>query len=175
MRAVAWGVLFLMACEKDPSGPSAREKELELELARTKAAEADTARVRAEADAAKARADAEAATAKAAADSAAAADAAEAAARAREPVRVVEFHDNLGDGTQRSWALQPGRYRLAMTASGDGATIKWAGATCAAAKSQTQSFQTECTVTNVGQLLLENPGMGFGSSITATVTLDKLE
>jgi hypothetical protein len=90
-------------------------------------------------------------------------------------VVVVDFHDWIKDGGSSSWALQPGRYKLEMTASGDGASIEWVGCTCPGSKAATTGYSVICDMPQLGQLIVTNPtSFGTGPSVSATVKVTKL-
>lgn len=85
---------------------------------------------------------------------------------------VVNYHDWVKDGASTSWALGPGRFKVEMTASADGAELKWIGSNCPGTDA-TQSYSVICEMTQAGQLILTNPtvlGTGDATSVTLKVT-----
>jgi hypothetical protein len=89
----------------------------------------------------------------------------------QESVIVNEFF-TLKDGTASTWRIPPGRYRVEMTATNDGASVAWTGAACQVAK-ETRVFNSNCNMPQIGQLTIGNPttfGLGADTSVTLTVT-----
>jgi hypothetical protein len=83
----------------------------------------------------------------------------------------------LEDGTRLSIGpLDPGTHRLELTATNDGATVKWLGGNyCMGATKAKQSFTETCVLKQTGQLIVENPTtFGMGSSTTVTIKVTKL-
>ena len=92
----------------------------------------------------------------------------------REIVVVDEF-STLQDGTEKTWKVPPGTYRVELTATEKGASLVWTGAPCEVAKKETTAFTTSCTVTQTSQLTVRNPTLlGLGGSTTVTVKVTKL-
>jgi hypothetical protein len=85
----------------------------------------------------------------------------------------VQHNDFLRDGDRWSWPISPGTYTVRMTASDDGATLTWVGATCDQAARETTVFNGTCTVTQAAQLVVANPCSlceGKSSSVSVLVT-----
>ena len=64
-------------------------------------------------------------------------------------VVVIDKHETIQDGYAVSWKLDPGTYKVEMTASGDGAVVKWLGSPCPASD-VTQNYSTICEMTQTG-------------------------
>jgi hypothetical protein len=78
----------------------------------------------------------------------------------------------LKDGESRVFKLEPGTYKLEVTASGDGAAIEWIGSDCPGSN-ETKSYSVTCTFERGGQVIISNPttfGMGTSSSVTIKLT-----
>jgi len=78
----------------------------------------------------------------------------------------------LRDGQQWSYKLEPGRYRLESTATGDGVSVEWLGADCPAI-GERRTTTSLCELTRTGQVVVTNPtlfGLGASSSVTIKVT-----
>ena len=94
-----------------------------------------------------------------------------------EPVKIpdvviVDYHDWLKDGASVSWKLDPGRYKIEMTANGDGCSLEWAGGTCPGTK-ETHAYSVLCEMAQTGQVIVTNPttfGLGASSSVTVKIT-----
>ena len=82
---------------------------------------------------------------------------------------VVDSLEGLDDGLFKAWKLDPGTYKVEMTASGDGASVKWVGSSCPGSE-QTSEYSTVCEMKQTGQLIVENP-TSFGAGASTTVTL----
>lgn len=89
-------------------------------------------------------------------------------------VKVADEFQTLPDGGGYTLKLNPGQYRIAMTASNDGATIKWVGVACPEAHKQTQKFDTECKLDSTSQLVVTNPGRGFGAASNITLVVEMM-
>jgi hypothetical protein len=69
---------------------------------------------------------------------------------------------------------EPGRYKVEMTASADGASAEWVGCSCPGS-GETKSYSTICDVSGTSQLVIKNPtGFGMGASVSVTVKITKL-
>lgn len=80
----------------------------------------------------------------------------------------------LQDGESRIWKLDPGSYKVEMTASDDGALVRWVGSSCGASR-QVSELMTVCRLEKTGQVIVENPtGLGLGASSSVTVKITKL-
>ena len=87
---------------------------------------------------------------------------------------VVDELAVLKDGESRIWKLDPGSYKVEMTASDDGAQVRWIGSSCGAS-GQVNELQTACRLEKTGQLVVENPtDLGLGASVSATVKVTRL-
>lgn len=85
---------------------------------------------------------------------------------------VVNYSDWLNDGGSVSWNLDPGTYRLDLTANNDGATVELLGSNCPATQPM-RELTINCEITRPGQLVVTNPsvwGMGKKVSVTVRVT-----
>lgn len=86
---------------------------------------------------------------------------------------VVDKLFTLNDGQYMSFKLDEGTYKVEMTASGDGAAVKWVGCSCPGSTGEQSTCSTICELKSQGQLIVENPtvfGEGAGSSVTLKVT-----
>lgn len=89
-------------------------------------------------------------------------------------VVVVNWFGSLKDGASISWKLDPGSYKAEVTASNDGVTIEWVGASCPKSEAGTNFYDT-CTLYQTGQVIITNPSVfGLGSSSSVTVKITKL-
>ena len=80
----------------------------------------------------------------------------------------------LADGASHIFKLDPGTYKLDITASGDGASVEWIGAACPGS-TETSSLSTVCNLAQTGQLIVENPTvLGTGMSVSVTIKLVRL-
>ncbi len=94
------------------------------------------------------------------------------AVRAATETVVLDQYMSLQDGASRTYKVRAGTYRLELTATNDGATVQWYGATCQAAPSETHVFNSNCTLLQDGQLKIANPTIfGLGSATAVTVKL----
>jgi hypothetical protein len=88
---------------------------------------------------------------------------------------IVDRMESLKDGTGVSFKLDPGTYKVDVTASNDGVTVKFIGSSCPGAEKETQNFSTICELTQTGQVTIDNPStFGAGSGSTVTVKITKL-
>lgn len=98
---------------------------------------------------------------------------AEVAERPKDVV-VLDKLEWLKDGEQYAFKLDPGTYKVDMTASGDGASFEWVGSSCPGS-GQTKSFSSMCELTSTGQLLIKNPTtLGLGDPVSVTVKVIRL-
>ena len=87
---------------------------------------------------------------------------------------VIEYSDWLADGGSVSWKLEPGAYRLDLTANNDGATAEWVGAGCPKTQPMRELTMT-CEMPRTGQLVVTNPTrLGLGAKVSITVKVTKL-
>jgi hypothetical protein len=90
------------------------------------------------------------------------------------PDRVVfDKLESLKDGEELSYKLDPGTYKVDVTASNDGVTVKFIGCSCPGATTETQSFSSICQFAQTGQVAVDNPtvfGSGAGSTVTLKIT-----
>lgn len=87
---------------------------------------------------------------------------------------VVDWSNWLKDGASVSWKLDPGTYRLELTANGDGITAEWVGASCPKTQPMRELTMT-CEMTHTGQLVVTNPTtFGLGPQVSTTVKVTKL-
>ena|SRR5258706_4145604 len=85
---------------------------------------------------------------------------------------VLDAMVSLKDGESNAWKLTPGLYRVAMTASGDGAQVEWVGTDCPKSP-EGKTYTGVCELRQDGQILVTNPtsfGMGQGTTVTVKVT-----
>jgi hypothetical protein len=85
---------------------------------------------------------------------------------------VIDTQISLEEGKRVSYRLEPGRYRIEMTADKDGASITWVGTDCATTGERT-SYSGLCEFPVIGQVVIENPtflGLGAGTSVTIKIT-----
>jgi hypothetical protein len=85
---------------------------------------------------------------------------------------VIDKLVSLDDGHLTAWKLDPGTYKVEMTASTDGASVRWMGCSCPGS-GETKAYSTICELKETGQLIVENPsrfGMGAGTTVTVKVT-----
>ena len=85
---------------------------------------------------------------------------------------VIDKLVSLKDGYGTAWKLDPGTYKVELTASDDGVVVKWIGSSCPASGVVT-NYSTICELTQTGQMSVDNPsafGMGAGSTVTVKVT-----
>lgn len=87
---------------------------------------------------------------------------------------VIDELESLKDGQFVAWKLDPGTYKVEMTASEDGTAVKWEGAPCPPS-GQTKHLSTICELKQTGQIVVENPtALGLGSGTTVTVKVTRL-
>ena len=87
-------------------------------------------------------------------------------------VVVVDKMETLDDGAMIAYRLTPGMYRLEMTASNDGASVEWIGATCPPS-GEVKVYNALCEFRQDGQLVVKNPTVfasGAGTTVTIKVT-----
>lgn len=85
---------------------------------------------------------------------------------------VVDKAMWLNDGQAIFWSMEPGRYKLEMTASADGASVEWIGASCPGT-GEVKQFSTICDMQQTGQVIIKNPtvlGLGANTSVTIKIT-----
>jgi hypothetical protein len=85
---------------------------------------------------------------------------------------VVDRIDVLKDGEFSSFKLEPGTYKLELTASNDGASVEWIGANCPGS-GETKTYSSICEFAQTGQLIIKNPtvfGSGYSTSVTIKIT-----
>lgn len=91
-----------------------------------------------------------------------------------EPTDLVLVNDArwLSDGQAVSWRMEPGRYKVELTATGDGASIEWAGVSCPPAE-EAKQYSTICDFHQQGQVVVTNPttfGLGQATSVSIKIT-----
>jgi hypothetical protein len=73
-----------------------------------------------------------------------------------------------------TYRLEPGNYKLEMTANNEGAGTEWIGASCAKT-GQMRQLVTTCTLPTQGQLNITNPTtFGLGKQVSVTIKVTKL-
>jgi hypothetical protein len=89
-------------------------------------------------------------------------------------VVIANRYDTMQDGHSLSWKLEPGMYRVELTANGDGVIVDWvAAANCPKATTQTQTYSGVCELPGTGQLVITNPtlfGLGQASNVSLKIT-----
>lgn len=89
-------------------------------------------------------------------------------------VVVIDWANWLKDGESVFWKLDQGKYKLDLTASGDGVDVEWVGAGCPGAK-ETRNYSVICQLNQTSQLIVKNPtAFGLGASSSVTVKVVKL-
>lgn len=87
---------------------------------------------------------------------------------------IVDMSKVLDDGAGTMWKLEPGKYKLEMTANNDGADIEWVGGGCPKTQPMRETAMT-CEMPGQGQLIITNPSVfGLGKQVSITVRLTKL-
>jgi hypothetical protein len=87
---------------------------------------------------------------------------------------VVDELVVLKDGCSRTFKLEPGSYRLELTASDDGASVEWIGGSCPPT-GEMKSLTSLCRLNSTGQLIVKNPSaLGLGASTSCTIKVTKL-
>lgn len=88
------------------------------------------------------------------------------------PTVLVNDLDIIPDGKSRVWVVPKGTHHVEITATGDGASVKWTGAECVDAK-ETHLYDTTCTLTRDAQVEVGNPtvfGLGADTSVNVKIT-----
>lgn len=86
---------------------------------------------------------------------------------------VVDSFETIKDGHTMAYKLEPGIYRLEMTASA-GAGVEWIGATCTGSR-ETKNFSGLCELQSTGQLVISNPpGFLIGSDTSVTIKVTRI-
>lgn len=87
---------------------------------------------------------------------------------------VSDISKVLDDGAGITLKLDPGNYKLEMTANNDGATTEWIGGDCAKTQPMRQ-LNVTCNMPSTGQLVVTNPTtFGLGKQVSVTVKVTKL-
>ena len=80
----------------------------------------------------------------------------------------------LKDGEGVSFKLDPGKYKLELTANNDGADAEWIGGNCPKTQPVKQTTMT-CDIPATGRLIITNPTtFGLGAQVSITVKITKL-
>jgi len=88
---------------------------------------------------------------------------------------IIDELITLDDGQSRIFKLDPGRYKLDITASNDGVSVEWLGSSCPKSD-QKKEYSLICEMPKDGQLIISNPTvLGLGRSSTVTIKLTKLQ
>ena len=91
-----------------------------------------------------------------------------------QPKVVVDEFKTLKDGEGITWKLPAGSYEIEMTATSDGASVKWVGADCEVAQ-EVPSYSTVCHLSKTGQMTVVNPTtFGMGPDVTVTVNVVRM-
>lgn len=87
---------------------------------------------------------------------------------------ITDTSKVLDDGAGITLKLEPGNYKLEMTANNDGATAEWVGASCAKTQPM-RELTTTCEMPRTGQLIVTNPSVfGLGKQVSVTIRVTKL-
>lgn len=87
---------------------------------------------------------------------------------------VSDISKVLDDGAGFSLKLDPGKYKLEMTANNDGATAEWVGGGCPKTQPMRELTMT-CEMPRTGQLVITNPTVfALGKQVSVTVKVTKL-
>ena len=86
---------------------------------------------------------------------------------------VVDELESVEGGQFVAWKLDPGTYKVELTASGDGAIVKWVGSSCPGSD-ETKSYSVTCEMTQTGQLIVENTGASGEGATTVTVKVTRV-
>jgi hypothetical protein len=87
---------------------------------------------------------------------------------------ITDISKVLKDGEGLSLKLDPGKYKLEMTANNDGATAEWVGGGCPKTQPMREMTMT-CEMTRTGQLVITNPTVfALGKDVSVTVKVTKL-
>lgn len=87
---------------------------------------------------------------------------------------ITDTSKVLDDGAGITLKLEPGKYKLEMTANNDGADIEWVGGGCPKTQPMREATMT-CEMPRQGQLVITNPSVfGLGKQVSITVRLTKL-
>lgn len=87
---------------------------------------------------------------------------------------VTDTSKVLDDGAGITLKLEPGKYKLEMTANNDGADIEWIGGGCPKTQPMRETTMT-CEMPRQGQLVITNPTVfGLGKQVSITVRVTKL-
>ncbi|MFN8588630.1 MAG: hypothetical protein U0704_12625 [Candidatus Eisenbacteria bacterium] len=71
---------------------------------------------------------------------------------------VVDYHDALKDGGKLEFPLKPGRYRIEMAATGDGASVQWQGCDCGGT-GPVKRWKQECRLPYDAKVVVRNPSV----------------
>ena len=87
---------------------------------------------------------------------------------------IIDTSKVLDDGAGITLKLEPGKYKLEMTANNDGADIEWVGGGCPKTQPMREATMT-CEMPRQGQLVITNPTVfGLGKQVSITVKVTKL-
>jgi hypothetical protein len=87
---------------------------------------------------------------------------------------IVDTAKVLDEGAGITFKLEPGKYKLEMTASEDGAQIEWVGGECPKTESMREATMT-CEMPRTGQVVITNPTvLAMGDQVSVTVKITKL-
>lgn len=87
---------------------------------------------------------------------------------------ITDTSKVLDDGAGITLKLEPGKYKLEMTANNDGADIEWVGGGCPKTQPMREATMT-CEMPRQGQLVITNPTVfGLGKQVSITVRVTKL-
>jgi len=85
---------------------------------------------------------------------------------------IFENRAALRSGEGRAFNLQPGSYKLDLSAAGGVVSVEWIGGECPRVDS-TRSLSTTCRIDREGQLVIRNTKIGAGD-IDLTVKVVRL-
>lgn len=87
---------------------------------------------------------------------------------------ITDTSKVLDDGAGITLKLEPGKYKIEMTANNDGADIEWIGGGCPKTQPMRETTMT-CEMPRQGQLVITNPTVfGLGKQVSITVRVTKL-
>ncbi|HNQ15477.1 MAG TPA: hypothetical protein PKM58_07935 [Pyrinomonadaceae bacterium] len=87
---------------------------------------------------------------------------------------IIDQTETLQDGAALHYKMNPGSYRLELTADNDGAGVEWLGGGCPPTKQSRVATMT-CEMKDYGQLIVSNPTVfALGKAVTVRVRVVKL-
>lgn len=87
---------------------------------------------------------------------------------------VVDKATQLEDGRGIYWNIEPGRYKIELNSTSDGANIEWVGASCPGAN-EVKQYSIMCDMPTNGQVIVKNPTiLGLGPAINVSIRITHL-